>query len=90
MLTQLIPHVAIWQELGQSIGLTPGKLEEIKENDNSVRRRMENVILEWMYGNGNRPISWFTLLEALRHPLVGRSKAASKIQQEIESTSLIN
>ena len=72
-----------WDFIGQVLGLTAGKLREIEGENSKLKRRMMDVLLTWMYGNGTKPVTWRTLLKALEDPKVGKKEVAKKIKAKL-------
>jgi len=77
--------VSDWSDIGKALDLKPGKLEEIESDTGKAKKRMEKVLLTWMYGNGKKPVTWNTLLGALRDPVVGKGEEADKIQKSLQT-----
>lgn len=78
---------SVWYELGLALDIDPGKLESIASNHKGkVEKCMNDMLSEWLHGNGKYPITWRTLLDALRTKKVGKTAEANDIKEKIESS----
>ena len=71
-----------WDSLGMALGLEPHEIQVIQINHSGdVKKCLGRVIEEWLKWNG-KEVSWKTMYEALRDPLVSRPNIAGEIKQK--------
>ena len=91
--TKLINAVANWSNLGLALDIMEPQLQVIAKNHPlDMDGCMNAMLVSWLHGNGRKPITWQTLLDALNHPLVGLSELAKDVKKTIiaEAKSDIN
>ena len=66
-----------WDDIGIQVGLHQGTIESIQCNNNSVKRRMWEVIIVWLKRG---EASWRNLIEALRSRRVEEHSLAKEIK----------
>lgn len=82
MLTELTGLNKEWHSLGMALGLEHRELEEIELNHSGdVRKCLGRVVEEWLKWKG-KEVSWETMYEALKDPLVDRPDIAAQIKDK--------
>ena len=82
IMISVIDIVDRWDDLGMALGLSVGKLNEIKADYSTAKDRMIGVLRAWLYGFALGPApSWQSLCQALRDQLVDHPEIAEAIER---------
>ena len=83
-MTVLLDVLRKWKDIGGSLGVRQGKMEEIDHDQRgSARECMRYTILEWLHGNAEKPVTWMGLIRVLKSALVEATETADKIIKDI-------
>ncbi len=83
-----VPHLVMclesmrhkWEELGIALGLPPNVREQCKSSRNILS--LENILFEWVQGQGFQPVSLGQLVKALAGNIVGHRRLAADLIPE--------
>ena len=67
-----------WREIGLKLRLTPGTLDEIKQEKSKSSDQLEAVLLHWL--RVTIGASWKQLIDALRSALVCEIRLAERLE----------
>ena len=54
-----------WKRLGDFLNLHYGDMEMIGQDKGGSTECMREIIASWLKGNGRRPVTWQTIIDAL-------------------------
>ena len=83
MLNELNDVNVVWRQLGLTLEIASGKLNQFDYDKRNAGERMWETVSFWLNGNGSLPTTWRTLLKALRDDLVGEKKLADTIEAKL-------
>lgn len=82
VLKELLDVKELWKDLGLTLKIREGRLEEIEYDQMNDRRRMWEMISDWLKGSGIEA-SWGNLIDALSDPLVGKAEFAEALRNKL-------
>ncbi len=74
-----------WEIIGQHLDLPNKILEDIKDEYRNNQKRLRKMILAWLKGRGQKPPTWQSLINALKHHTVGENATAEDIRTYVLS-----
>ncbi len=67
-----------WEDLGGALGLQHSSIKT--DHPGSAKCCLKKIVNYWFENKGEKPPSWKSLCDALRHELVCREDVATKIE----------
>ncbi len=77
VLTELCDVRADWEVIGLALKLTEGALRAIKGPFKPPKDCLRDMLRDWL---NTSDASWSSLVDALRHPVVGRRHLAAELE----------
>ena len=90
VLIQLACISASWHEIGDGLGVSYNKLRGLAQSPLENQTRLGDVIQHWLDMNGQggcAPVTWITVLDVLKGPLVNNKALAMEIYQSLKEES---
>ena len=90
MLIQLVCIDASWRIIGDGLGVSYNKLRGLAQSNDENQTRLSKVIQQWLDMNGQgggAPVTWITILDLLKGPLVNNKDLATKIYESLKEES---
>ena len=90
VLFQLACIDASWYEIGNGLGVSYNELRGLTQSTHENQRKLTEVIQIWieMDGkDGSAPVTWNTIIDLLKGPLVKNKALALKIYQLLKEES---
>ena len=90
VLTQLVCIDTLWRNIGNGLGVSFNVLQGLAESNQSNQAKLDQVIQKWLDTNGQgggAPVTWITILDLLKGPLVNNKALAMKIYQSLKKES---
>ena len=90
VLTQLVCIDTLWRSIGNGLGVSFNVLQGLAESNQSNQEKLDQVIQKWLDMNGKdegAPVTWITILDVLKGPLVNKKALAMKIYQSLKEES---
>ena len=90
ILTQLVYIDTLWRNIGNGLGVSFKVLQGLAESNQSNQAKLDQVIQNWLDMNGKddgAPVTWITILDLLKGPLVNNKALAMKIYQSLKEES---
>ena len=87
VLTQIICIDASWHEIGDGLRVSYNVLKGLAESNMSNQTRLGEVIQKWLDMNGKdegAPVTWVTILDVIKGPLVQNKRLAMKIYENLK------
>ena len=87
VLIQLACISALWHEIGDGLGVKYNDLDSLAQSNLKDQRKLGEVIEIWikMDGkDGSAPVTWITILDLLKGPLINNKALAMKIYQSLK------
>ena len=84
VLTQLVCIDFQWRNIGNGLGVSYNDLQGLAECNDSNQTRLDGVIQKWLDMNGQgegAPVTWMTILDVIRGPLVQNITQAMTIYE---------
>ena len=82
VLTELIGITKEWTDLATTLRIPEHEIDEIEcSHSQDVKRCLRKMVDKWLKLQPGQ-VSWTTLCQALRHPLVSRPDIAEKIEHK--------
>ena len=81
---------ASWHEIGDGLRLRHNDLKDLTQSNLPNKRRLGNVIQLWLDMNGQdgcAPVTWSTILNVLKGPLLNNKSLAMEIYQSLKENS---
>ena len=91
VLTQLACIDELWRSIGNGLGLSYGMLECLVIEKTSKETRLDRVIEVWLNMDGQHggaPVTWNTIVDIIKGPLVQDKYLAMKIYEYLKQESL--
>ena len=79
-----------WRNIGQGLGVSYNDLEGLTRRNDSDQIRLEHVIQNWFNMNGQgggAPVTWNTILDVVKGPLVQNINRAMNIYEYLKPKS---
>ncbi len=74
-----------WENIGLHLDLPYGILANIKDEHGTNQKRLQQMILAWLNGRGNKMPTWQSLIDALNHFAVGEEGVAEDVRTYVLS-----
>ena len=90
VLTQLVCIDTLWRNIGIGLGVSCNFLQGLAESSQSNLAKLDQIIQKWLDVNGKddgAPITWITILDLLKGPLINNKALAMKIYQSLKEES---
>ena len=90
VLTQLVCIDTLWRNIGIGLGVSCNVLQGLAESSQSNLAKLDQIIQKWLDMNGQgegAPVTWRTILDLLKGPLVNNKALAMKIYQSLKEES---
>ena len=90
VLTQLVCTDTLWRNIGNGLGVSFNILQGLAESNQSNQAKLDQVIQKWLDMNGKddgAPVTWITILDILKGPLVDNKALAMKIYHLLKEES---
>ena len=85
---KLAPHDASWRSIGIGLKVSDNELEKLERSRNPDQYKLDRVLQRWIEMDGQAsPVTWKTILEVLREPLVDNMALYNKIYQYLKQES---
>ena len=91
VLTQLAYIDELWRSIGNGLGLRYNTLESLAKEKTLNKARLDNVIEMWLSMKdecGDTPVTWNTIIDVIKGPLVHHKDLAMKIYEYLKQGSL--
>ena len=91
VLTQLACIDELWRSIGNGLGLRYNTLECLALDKTLNKTRLDNVIEMWLNMKdecGDTPVTWNTIINVIKGPLVQRKDLAMKIYEYLKQEIL--
>ena len=90
VLKQLVCIDTLWRNIGTGLGVSFNILQGLAESNQPNLAKLDQVIQQWLDMNGKddgAPVTWITILDLLKGPLVDNKARAMKIYQSLKEES---
>ena len=90
VLTQPVDIDASWHKIGDGLGLKDNYLQGLAQRNDSDQTRLGHVIQKWLDMDGQDecvPVTWNTILDVVKGPLVQNTTQAMKIYKYLKAKS---
>ena len=90
VLTQLVDIDASWHSIGDGLGVKDNYLQGLAQRNDSDQTRLGQVIQKWLDMNGQdecAPVTWKTILDVVKGPLVQNKTQAMRIYEYLKAKS---
>ena len=90
VLTQLVCIDTLWRNIGIGLGISCDVLQGLAVSNQSNLAKLDQIIQKWLDMNGEddgAPVTWITILDVLKGPLVNNKALAMKIYQSLKEES---
>ena len=80
-----------WRNIGNGLGVTFSDLQGLAERNDSNQTRLDQVIQKWLDMNGEgegAPVTWKTILDVVKGPLVQNITQAMRIYEYLKQSSV--
>ena len=85
---KLAPHDALWHRIGIGLKVSDNELKKLDTSPKSDQYKLDHVLQTWIVMDGQAtPVTWKTILEVLRGPLVNNMALHNKIYQYLKQES---
>ena len=92
VLKQLAFIDASWRSIGEGLGVAYNVLKGLDESNKPNQTRLSEVIQKWLDMNGQcegAPVTWSTILDVIKGPLVQNKSLAMKIYENLKLESCV-
>ncbi len=79
VLTELLDVRADWEDIGLSLRMAPGALRAMKVPHKEHKHCLRDMVTDWLNTSN---ASWSSLVDALRHPIVGQGNLAAELERK--------
>ncbi len=79
VLTELLAVQADWEVIGLAVKMAPGALRAMKGPHKEHKHCLKDMLTEWLNTSN---ASWSSLVDALRHPIVGQGNLAAELERK--------
>ncbi len=79
VLTVLLDVRTNWEDIGLSLKLSDGTLRAIGAQHKDPKDCMRDMLRDWL---NTSDASWSSLVDALRHPIVGQGNLAAELEKK--------
>ena len=90
VLTQLVDIDASWRSIGDGLGLKDNYLQGLAQCNDLDQRKLGHVIQKWLDMDGQdecAPVTWHTILDVVKGPLVQNKSQAMRIYESLKAKS---
>ena len=88
VLNALVPIDAKWYEIGLGLEIATNLLEGLQQGHQSNALKLTSVLTKWIELNGEAtPVTWETIIDVVKGPLVKNNDLAMKIKQSLKQES---
>ena len=90
VLIQLADIDSLWRSIGYGLGVSYNDLQGLANANIQDRTRLGHVIQTWLDMNGQgegAPVTWVTILDVVKGPLVNRKACAMTIYEYLKQES---
>ena len=80
-----------WRNIGNGLGVSYNDLQGLAERNDSNQTRLDRVIQNWLDMNGQgegAPVTWMTILDVIKGPLVQNITQARRIYEYLKQSSV--
>ena len=80
-----------WRNIGNGLGVSYNDLQGLAECNDSNQTRLDRVIQNWLDMNGQgggAPVTWMTILDVIKGPLVQNITRARRIYEYLKQSSV--
>ena len=85
---KLAPHDALWRSIGIGLRVSDNELVKLDRSCNPDQYKLDHVLQTWIEMDGQAtPVTWKTILEVLRGPLVNNMALHNEIYQYLKQES---
>ena len=81
-----------WRNIGNGLGVSYNDLQGLAECNDSNQTRLDRVIQNWLDMNGQgegAPVTWMTILDVVKGPLVKKKAHAMTIYEYLKQGSSV-
>ena len=92
VLIQLADIDALWRSIGYGLGVTDNDLQGLANANIQDQTRLGRVIQNWLDMNGQgegAPVTWMTILDVVKGPLVKKKAHAMTIYENLKQGSFV-
>ena len=92
VLMQLVDIDALWRSIGDGLGVSNNVLKGLAESNMSNQTRLGEVVQKWLDMNGQgegTSVTWITILDVVKGPLVQNKAHAMKIYEYLKLESSV-
>ena len=89
---QLADIDALWRSIGDGLGVSDNDLQGLANANMQDRTRLGHVIQNWLDMNGQgegAPVTWMTILDVVKGPLVKKKAHAMTIYEYLKQGSSV-
>ena len=90
VLSQLVDIDASWRSIGDGLGVKDNYLQGLAQRNDSDQTRLGHVIKKWLDMDGQdkcAPVTWNTILDVVKGPLVQNKTQAMRIYKYLKAKS---
>ena len=90
VLSQLVDIDASWRSIGDGLGVKDNYLQGLAQCNDSDQTRLGHVIQKWLDMDGQdecAPVTWNTILDVVKGPLVQNKTQAMRIYEYLKAKS---
>ena len=88
LLSKLTTIDASWHSIGNGLGLSYNYLQGLAESNISNQTKLDHVLQMWLNMDGeSTPVTWKTIIDVVKGPLVENKALAIKIYQDLKEDS---
>ena len=79
----------LWHEIGSSLKVSHDTLGDLMSNAMKCKRKLIQVIHSWLSTTESHLVTWETVIDAIKSPIVNNKKKATEIYQHLTKGKLI-
>ena len=80
----------LWYEIGLSLNLSHDILDDLMSSTKNRQYKLAQVIYSWLTTTESHLVTWETVIDAIKSPIVNNIKKVTEIHQHLTRGKLIN
>ena len=89
LLNLLVDISNLWYEIGSSLNVSYDILDDLMSSAKNRKYKLAQVIYSWLTTTESHLITWETVIDAIKSPIVDNKKKANEIHQHLTKGKLI-
>ena len=78
-----------WHDIGLSLNVSHDILDDLMSSPKNRKYKLDQVIYTWLTTTESHLVTWETVIDAIKGPIVKHIKKANEIQQHLTKGKLI-